>query len=732
MIYIKNLSKHYEHVKVLENLDLELPQTGIYAVSGKSGVGKSTFFNILSGLDSMSSGTVCIDGYALHKMTQNELDAFRSDYIALIFQDYALLDNLTVYENVWLSSMYEADEKETKKKIEDLLISLKLIHYKDKQVLYLSGGEKQKVAIARALIKNPKIILADEPTGSLDKENAHQIMDILKKISKEKLVIVISHNDELIKHYADKVLTLKNGNFNENVEKSEFVEKSIKSKSVAFRFIKRFTQSSIRSKRLQFIFLALVLAFSMVSLGLSILINRSVDNYVTHNYERLIHAYPIEISQTTLYVPELSHQKVEYPYRPDYLYAIPDNIVEQNLKVNHLTEDYYDYVLSMDESYYQSLRLLYGETFNYALKTNNVYEKLNIKTHILYKDTTQVANEFEVIYEKELDVDYNFVLIVDAYNRIPKDLALYLKLDVSKPISFLELTQKVFYHVDNQALYQKNNNTYEIKPYHLIDSNLKSIGISKILRQSEVYPFITLQPGLYMPMDAYEIFRLSAYESSVYQDQLLSNTSVLGDTLNFDKASALRNLGYGELPTKYILTPKNEQSKDQILNYLHAYNTHTIDKVEPLDKVGMALSIANSSVDLLSLIINIFTLISIFTSMIMIFIMTYQKISEKSKTFGILKSFGANNPSLYKIVSFELLLVSLLAFSISILCIMITTPIINRSFNAIIPSITLITVTPLSIFIILAVTLLLAFTFGLMPLYVLTKKNVITYIKSIN
>ena len=230
MIQISNLTKIYKskkknNCKALDNVTLTLPNSGLVFVLGKSGSGKSTLLNLIGGLDNITSGTITVDGNNISNFKEKEFCDYRNTHIGFIFQDYHLIDELTVYDNIVLSlNLRRIEDKQ------DVLNALKKVDlegYENRYPTELSGGERQRVAIARAIVKKPRIILADEPTGNLDTNTATVIIQILKELSKECLILIVSHNIIDANKCADRIIELskgkivsdksKNPNYNDNV-----------------------------------------------------------------------------------------------------------------------------------------------------------------------------------------------------------------------------------------------------------------------------------------------------------------------------------------------------------------------------------------------------------------------------------------------------------------------------------------------------------------------------------
>lgn len=217
MIKITNLNKYFYHRKnneihVINNTSFEFPKTGLVTIVGESGSGKTTLMNVIGGLDDFYSGTIEIDELQIKKYSSKKMDRIRNEKIGYVFQNYLLLSGRTVYDNLRLQlNMYDISDEEKNERIDYVLKAVGMLKYKKKNVAELSGGQQQRVAIARALIKSPSLILADEPTGNLDEKNTIQIMNIIKKISKNTLVILVSHEMAIASSYSDYIIEVSDG-----------------------------------------------------------------------------------------------------------------------------------------------------------------------------------------------------------------------------------------------------------------------------------------------------------------------------------------------------------------------------------------------------------------------------------------------------------------------------------------------------------------------------------------
>ena len=213
MIRLQKLNKFYNknrsnEIHVIDNTTLELPDNGLVTFLGHSGCGKTTLLNTIGGLDKPNSGRVYIDGKELTHKTSGKIDTMRNAYIGYIFQNYNLIENMTVFDNVALALKMVGikDKDQIKERVNYCLKSVGIYQFRNRRANALSGGQRQRVGIARAIVKNPKIIIADEPTGNLDSSNTIEIMNIIKSISKERLVILVTHEKEIAQFYFSRII----------------------------------------------------------------------------------------------------------------------------------------------------------------------------------------------------------------------------------------------------------------------------------------------------------------------------------------------------------------------------------------------------------------------------------------------------------------------------------------------------------------------------------------------
>lgn len=253
MIKITNLNKYFfknknNEIHVINDTTLEFPSSGLVTIYGESGCGKTTLLNVLGGLDDFNSGTIEIDGTKIKKYSSSKIDRIRNEKIGYIFQNYLLLQQQTVYDNLKIVlNMYKVSKEEVEDRIDYVLKAVGMFKYKKKKVSELSGGQQQRISIARALIKSPSLILADEPTGNLDEKNTIEIMNILKKISKNTLVILVSHEQNIVNSYSDYIIQVKDGKvINQNQLSGDTIYKLEDDQNI---YLKEFSYEKIENNK---------------------------------------------------------------------------------------------------------------------------------------------------------------------------------------------------------------------------------------------------------------------------------------------------------------------------------------------------------------------------------------------------------------------------------------------------------------------------------------------------
>ena len=379
MLELKHVSKEYNTQKVLDDINLCLPNKGLISIVGVSGSGKSTLLNVIGGIDKVTEGNIYIDNCNITKFNNKEMDWYHKKYVGFIFQSYNLIEYLSVKDNLLLVN----------NNVYHVLKKLNIYHLRNKKVSLLSGGEKQRVAIARGILKNPKILLCDEPTGALDRKSSIIIMEILKELSKDRLVLVVTHDIELANKYSDHIINIKDGkvnriNIKDKVNKTPKIKNS--SNNIAGISFKHF-----RYKLKRNILISISFAIGLIALGLVLSISNGFKRSLENEERNSLSKYPIEISSLsysndTIDNTTTSNDKV-------YLYDINH--------LNNITRDYINNISVIDDKLDYKIYIYHID--NHSLMTSQINDYMN---------------EFNILYGSNISNPNEVLLILDSNNRI--------------------------------------------------------------------------------------------------------------------------------------------------------------------------------------------------------------------------------------------------------------------------------------------------------------------------
>lgn len=338
MIQIKNLSKKYDEQIILDNVNFKLPDSGLICLVGASGCGKSTFLNILAGFDSDYSGEISVCGTAISGRSADELCNYRRNNIGFVFQNYNLLSGYTVFDNILLAHEASGTKDED---IDLILHRLNIYEKKNERVENLSGGQKQRVAIARALMGNPQIILADEPTGALDRKNSTEIIELLKEISKECLVLVITH-DQKICEFADKTISINNKKIvGEDIQSKANSAKKLDESNIFNLSTFKLGLKNFRVHLKRYVAVSLAISIGVIAFILSLssgnLMKQSILDFQNKNTAFNNGYIKVEDSNNRAFEILTADESIENVY---YQYTVTDVILTVSDKVEKIYEKY--------------------------------------------------------------------------------------------------------------------------------------------------------------------------------------------------------------------------------------------------------------------------------------------------------------------------------------------------------------------------------------------------------
>lgn len=641
MLELKNINKSYTTgsftQQALKNINLKFRRNEFVAILGPSGSGKTTLLNIIGGLDRYDDGDLIINGKSTKKFKSKEWDSYRNNCIGFVFQNYNLITHISILENIEMGmTLSGTSAKKRKKKALEVLEKVGLKEHAHKRPNQLSGGQMQRVAIARALANNPDIILADEPTGALDSKTSIQIMDLIKEIAKDKLVIMVTHNSELADNYANRIVKFKDGelisdsNPIKEDEKEEHLYK-IKKTSMDFITALKLSFNNIITKKGRTLITAFASSIGIIGIALILSLSNGFDIQIDKFETETLSSLPIIISKesvnitedTIISMQENSNNEGAYP-EEEFVYT-KDSIINTLVHENEFTDEYLDYVNNIDESKVAGISytrvtalnilgivngkktviptsLSSGQSYFFALP-----EKLNPNTDGV------VEKNYDLLKGRFPEEKDELVLLVDSKNRIDKTLVSYLGLDQNiEKISFDDIIGKEFKLILNNDFYKSLGKYYTLNinfEEMYSNSNAVTLKIVGIMRGKEDNKLIQSSSGIGYTENLVNYVIESNSNSNIVKLQKEVNYNVLtGELLDLEteegletKDNLLAYLGASTVPYAINIYPKDFESKEFITNYLDNYNDKQIELVEDIAKnyLNILIDKVNSSSDLL-------------------------------------------------------------------------------------------------------------------------------------
>lgn len=681
MIELKNISKVYKasvNTYALNNINLKFKNNGFSFILGPSGSGKSTLLNIIGGLDKYTSGDVLIDGKSISLFTSVQLDRYRNENVGFIFQSYNMISHLTIYENICLPlRINKISPKEVKNKADELIKKLNLENEKNKYPNQVSGGQAQRAAIARSLINDPKVILADEPTGALDSKNTTIVMDYLKEISKDHLIIMVTHNEALALKYGTNIISLLDGKVEKNEEISEEKEKKDNKKSIRFKFISilaslKLSIRNLFSKKIRALFTILGTSIGIVSTCLVLMVSNSMTNYTEYAQKKALSSYPITITSNVTSDEVENDPKVYPEYPSDNIINVTNNYTSYYSHINVFSNEYLDYLKELDNSLYSVID--YGSSLYMHILSNTVsgYAYLSSSSYLkqMNENTEYVKDEYELLYgESYPNSMYELALVIDKNNCIDAYVLDYLGIDYKdiEEYTFEDICKKEFKIVLNDYYYKLNESTgaygvnYDLAS--LYENSEITLKITSILRVKDSAVAKLYNTGILYTSALSDEMHKKACESNIvklqveygleknvfsnspYTDSISDFTTI---TKEYKLESNLKTLGYYYSISYIKIYTDKFENRSNINSYLEAYNIdkELSDQIVYRDYMGTITEEFSDFINILTKVLIIFSAISLLVSGIMIALLMYVNVVERTKEIGILRCLGYSKPNI--------------------------------------------------------------------------------------
>ena len=758
MLKLKNICKSYKtgdfFQQVLKDVNLEFRKNEFVSILGPSGSGKTTLLNIIGGLDRYDKGDLIINGKSTKKFKDRDWDAYRNNCIGFVFQSYNLISHISILANVELSmTLSGVSHKERREKALEALDKVGLKDHASKKPNQLSGGQMQRVAIARAIVNDPDIILADEPTGALDSKTSKQIMDLIKELSKDKLVIMVTHNAELAKEYSTRIVEFRDGNLlndsnpitNEKEKNDKF---DIKKTSMSFFTALNLSFNNIITKKGRTFLTAFASSIGIIGIALILSLSNGFDIQIDIFEKETLSSLPIMISKTNMEMDEdtmleMTGQNDELESYTDKEEIYPlEPITETITHKNIFTDEYIDYIENINPklvagiSYYRATAL---NILNYSNDKYNIVNTTNfsaIPVNIDKDGVSIVESNYDIIYGN-MPNEYNeLVILVDSKNRLDSKLLESLGFDTTqKTISFEGLINKEVKLVLNNDYYKSLGSYYTFnQDYSSMynSDNAITLKIVGIMRGKDSNKLTTSTSGMLYTNDLLNYVIEKNNESDIVKTQKEVNYNVLtGEVFTSDesgtetKDNTLAYLGADTYPMMINIYPKDFDTKEEIIAYLDKYNDNQDDehKIVYTDLASTISSLSSDIMNAITVVLIAFSAISLVVSSIMIGIITYISVLERTKEIGILRALGARKKDITRVFNAETFIIGLCSGLIGI----IITYVLLIPANIILENITdlanVARLNPIHAFILIIISLILTLIGGFIPATMASKKD---------
>lgn len=768
MLELKNIKKSYKTgsfvQKALDDVSLQFRRNEFVSILGPSGSGKTTLLNIIGGLDHYDSGDLIINNKSTKNYKENDWNAYRNNCIGFIFQNYNLITHITILENVEMGmTLSGVSPKEKRRRAEEALEKVGLIEHAHKKPNQLSGGQMQRVAIARALANNPDIILADEPTGALDTKTSKQIMDLIKEISKDKLVIMVTHNKELAEKYSTRIVELKDGQLlkdsnpvkNEEKVNKEFI---IKKTAMSFWTALKLSFNNIKTKKGRTALTAFASSIGIIGIALILALSNGFQTKIDEYEQDTLSQMPITINTQAMNMNEETMQEIaknnekHKEYTNKKIVYPKENELETMLHINKIDKQYIDYIESIDKDKLSAISYEYGTTLNVVTKkSDDTYAMVPTATNYSMSTTSMTGIMVWTLYpesikgKSSLEKDYDvlagsinqekpgIVLAVNSRNELDKSTLEQLGIDTSKKISFDDILDKELKVIPNDIYYNEVNNYFiPSTDYKSMYENNESITIKiqAIIRGKEDKKQLT-QSGIYYNKALVDEIITNNKNSKIVNKQKEVTYNVLTGQ-PFDKTAStitkdnvLGILGAEVTPSIIYLYPQDFETKDYIVDYLDAYNKgkKDSDKVLYTDYAAMISSLSGSIMDAVTYVLIAFSSISLVVSCIMIAIITYISVLERTKEIGILRALGARKKDIKRVFNAETFLIGVFSGLLGIIIAELLTFPANEIIEKLSDLPNVAQLNPIHAIILVIISVTLTVIGGLIPASIASKKD---------
>lgn len=772
MLELKDIKKYYtvgsSTTKALDGVSVAFRKQEFVAILGPSGSGKTTMLNVIGGLDNYDSGDMIINGKSTKSFKDRDWDAYRNNSIGFVFQSYNLISHLGIIDNVELGMTLSGVSKEEKRaKATDALTRVGLAEHMHKKPNQLSGGQMQRVAIARALANDPDILLCDEPTGALDSETSVQIMELIQELSKEKLVIMVTHNPELAHKYAGRIIEFKDGRIikdsNPHVEGQKKDQFELKHTKMSFMTALRLSFNNIRTKKGRTFLTAFASSIGIIGIAIVLSLSTGFQKQIDNTQSETLARFPITISQVATEKDPSAmgtrDKSEDFPSDKEVTAKLSDT--DRATHINKIDQEFLDYINDIDPELSNNIGYTRSTSLNLFRKiddnveqvsfsnaspdneqTNAMMSAMSASTGIgvstfpeqLSEDNGNfLKDNYDLLEGSYPSASTDVVLIVDENNVTNVNALINLGFDIEDgdTVSFDDIVGTKITLASNDAFYTElptgnfipNQDLNEV----FDNSNNKELTISGILRIKQNSTMNLLSTGIaYSDALAQEVIKENQ-DSAIVQAQKDSDTNVMTNEPVDESAkdSLIAYLGGSDLPNSIMIYPNDFSAKEKILDYLDDFNKgkDKEDQIVYSDLAGTMTQLTGGLMDAITYVLIAFAGISLVTSMIMIGIITYTSVLERTKEIGVLKALGARKKDITRVFDAETCILGIASGALGVLIAWLATFPINAILYSMTDLENVAQLNPVHGLILIAVSTVLTMIGGHIPARMAAKKD---------
>ena len=842
ILELKDIKKDYKLadnvVPALKGVSMAFRHNEFVSILGPSGCGKTTMLNIIGGLDQYTSGDLIIKGQSTKKFKGGDWDTYRNHSIGFVFQSYNLIPHLSVLGNVELAlTLAGISSKERKQRAMAVLERVGLKNECKKRPNQLSGGQMQRVAIARALVNNPEILLADEPTGALDSKTSVQIMELIKEISKERLVIMVTHNTELAEKYSSRIIKLLDGKViddsnppsenddaleriietlpqnAQNLQKND--KKAFKKKKSSMSVFTAFMLSlkNLITKKGRTILTSVAGSIGIIGVALVLAISNGFTNYINKMQTDTLGGYPIAVSTVAIDYSSLSSFMGESNkvgtseeegsfgvYNPSTIIAkmgnynfisdkfvkyINDYIEEDNKKGDRksLSSVQFTYATNLKVLTEGSEGIIFVDT---KPTTSSIYGTSSSLFYEGLADKDFVLSNYDIVEGKYPENKNEVLLVLDSTGALSTDMLTKLGIAVSvnsegeyERILYSDVIGKTYKVISNDTyytpVYDSEGNVTEFSTLAkadyqtAFDGASETLSICGVMKPRKDIVVEVFDAGIMYLPELATSYQQDCKNSLIVQKSIddgkfyvpftvdiselkgfglgIQNFNTPAEIVGFVKSSfdidmtaeeatnlGLQMVGASTIPTGIYLYPKNFDGKAEVLKLIDDWNASengAHNKIVYTDATEVLTGTLGELINIISYVLIAFAAISLLVSSIMIGIITYVSVVERTKEIGVLRSIGARKRDIARVFNAETFIIGLFAGLIGV----VLTYILCFPVNAIIAKVSggLKNIAVLKFdhaLILIAVSFVLTLISGLIPARIASKKDPVVALRS--